>query len=180
MSFLLKISTLLDAIVTAVGRVGAWCGLILILVTCYDVFTRYLLDLGSTKLQDFEWWLHTMLFSTALGWTYLRDGHVRIDLLRDRMAPKTKTVIELIGIVFFLFPYCFIILPDTYDFFLRSYEQNEASKSATGLDNVYLVKFFLPFGYTLLTLAAIAVFFRRLVDLIAPDLAATHRADAQG
>ena len=58
--------------------------LLTILIICFDVLTRkigyQLPGLGSTRLQELEWHLHTALFSFWIGVAYLKNQHVRIDL----------------------------------------------------------------------------------------------------
>ena len=44
------------------------------------LFGFQLPGLGSTRLQELEWQLHTVLFTMWLGYAYLKNAHVRIDV----------------------------------------------------------------------------------------------------
>lgn len=51
---------------------------------CLDVVTRrfgmQIPGLGSTRLQELEWHFHTALFALWIGYGYLRNIHVRVDV----------------------------------------------------------------------------------------------------
>lgn len=168
MELLTKISHGLDSVVSKIGRIAAWAGLLLIAVTLFDVVTRRFLVLGSTKLQELEWHLHVVLFAFVLGYAYLKDSHVRIDLVRERLSPRARWWIELVGCVLFLIPYCALVIYFSYDFALRSFDVNEISASATGLSHRWVIKAAIPLGFGLLALAGIAVLLRKIVQLFGP------------
>ena len=121
MNGLLAISNLIDRFLTIVGKLAAWAGVVLIVVTVFDVVTRRFFVLGSTKLQEFEWHAHAILFMFLLGYAYLKDTHVRIDLVRERLGERARWWMELAGCTFFLLPYCAIIIYFSFDFWLRSF-----------------------------------------------------------
>ena len=168
MQQLVALEKLLSRIVMGVGRAGAWIAIPLMVIILFDVITRRFLVLGSTKLQEGEWHLHAMLFLLCMGFVYLRDGHVRIDLMRERMSSRTRSWVEFLGCLFFAIPYCLIVAWFSIDFVERSWHLNEASDSATGLPYRWAIKAFMPVGMFTLLLAAIVVLLRRFVDLFGP------------
>ncbi|MDE0718889.1 MAG: TRAP transporter small permease subunit, partial [Rhodospirillaceae bacterium] len=58
------------------------------IVIIFDVVSRRFFVLGSTKLQELEWHLHTVLFIFCLGYAFLPNAHVRIDLFRSRISNR--------------------------------------------------------------------------------------------
>jgi TRAP-type mannitol/chloroaromatic compound transport system permease small subunit len=168
MDLLTKISDQLDRIITRIAQVAAWAGLALIAVTIFDVVTRRFLVLGSTKLQELEWHFHVVLFAFCLGFAYLKDSHVRIDLVRERLSQRAQWWIELLGCLLFLIPYCILVVYFTYDFTLRSFGTDEISASATGLTHRWIIKAAIPIGFSLLGLAGLAVVLRKVVELFGP------------
>lgn len=169
MHFLLRISNFFDRIVSAIGAVGAWLCLPLIAIIIFDVITRRFLVLGSTKLQELEWHLHAMLFFLCIGWAYLKHAHVRIELVHERLPRKSQIWIEFLGCLFFLIPYCLIVLFHGVDWWLKSWGINEMSDSATGLPYRWVIKFFLPFGFFIILMGAVTVFLRKTVQLFGPE-----------
>ncbi|MDH3476027.1 MAG: TRAP transporter small permease subunit [Rhodospirillales bacterium] len=168
MDLLTKISDQLDRIITRIAQVAAWAGLALIAVTIFDVVTRRFLVLGSTKLQELEWHFHVVLFVFCLGFAYLKDSHVRIDLVRERLSERARWWIELLGCLLFLIPYCILVVYFSYDFTLRSFGTDEISASATGLTHRWIIKAAIPIGFSLLGLAGLAVVLRKVVELFGP------------
>ena len=168
MELLIKLSDRLDRLITRIGKVAAWAGLALIAVTIFDVVTRRFLVLGSTKLQELEWHFHVVLFALCLGFAYLKDTHVRIDLVRERLSERTQWWIELLGCVLFLIPYCALVVYFAYDFTARSYLNNEISASATGLTHRWIIKAAIPIGFGLLALSGLTVLLRKVVELFGP------------
>lgn len=168
MKTLVRISEGLDAFLTAVAKIASWSAVILITITVFDVITRRFFVVGSTQLQELEWHFHTILFMFLLGYAYLRDAHVRIDLVRERLPERAQWWIELFGCLLFLIPYCALIVYFSYDFWERSFLADEGSSSATGLPNRWIIKAALPLGFTLLGLAGLAVALRKIVELFGP------------
>ena len=165
MLILYRIGNRLGRIVSIVGSLVAWLSLLLISVIVFDVITRRFLVLGSTKLQELEWHLHAVLFLLCIGWGYLRDTHVRIEIVHERLPRKAQLWIELLGCLFFLIPYCLIVFYHGIDWWEKSWALGEMSDSATGLPHRWIVKAFLPLGIVLIFLAAVSVFLRKFVEL---------------
>src|SRR3546814_16132272 len=63
---------------------------LLIAVSVYDIVGRQFYNTGSPRLQELEWPLFLGLVMASIGYAYLRDAHVRIDVLRDRFSDRTK------------------------------------------------------------------------------------------
>ncbi len=168
MGILVRISESIDRLLGWVARIAAWAGVILIATTIFDIITRRFFVLGSTKIQEFEWHMHVVLFAFLIGYAYLKDAHVRIDLIRERMSERTQWWIELAGCLLFLLPYCALVVYFSYDFAVRSFDNNEISASATGLTHRWIIKSVIPIGFGMLGLAGIAVVLRKIVELIGP------------
>ena len=171
MDQLIRISNWLDRVITRFAKVSAWVILVMVAVTIFDVVTRRweatqgLLFMNSTQLQELEWHAHVILFSFCLGFAYLKDSHVRIDLIRERLGERTQWWIELLGLVLFLLPYCAFVIYFSTDYTLRSFGQGEISASATGLTHRWIIKSAIPIGFLVLALSAFVVLLRKVVEL---------------
>ncbi len=165
MELLLRIDDKLSKLVISVGRAAAWVSILLIFIILFDVVTRRFLVLGSTKLQELEWHTHAVLFLLCLGYGYLKDAHVRIDLVRDRLPSRVKLWVELIGCLLFLIPYACVVIYFGIDWWHRSFAMNEMAESATGLPYRWAIKIFLPIGFVLLLISGITTVFRKVIQL---------------
>lgn len=132
----------------------------LMLTILFDVIGRRFITTGSVALQELEWHFHGALFLLCLGFTYQKDAHVRVDLFREKFSPKTNRIIEIIGCLFLLIPYCAVVIYFGIDFTVKSYLSNEISSAADGLPLRWIVKSLLPVGFLLLGLSAVPVIFR--------------------
>ena len=168
MSFLFRLSVILDRIVSAVGSLAAWLCLPLIGVIVFDVITRRFFVLGSTKLQELEWHLHAVLFFLCIGWAYIKNAHVRIELVHEHLSRRTQLWIEILGCLLFLIPYSLIVLYHGVDWWERSWAIDETSDSATGLPYRWIIKAFLPVGFVFIFLGSLTVLLRKIVELFGP------------
>ena len=163
---LLKISSKLENILETIGKLGAWLSIPLIGIIMFDIISRKFFVVGSTKLQEMEWHLHAALFLLALGYAYLKNSHVRIEVIREGFSTKLKAILEVIGVIFFILPYTGLIVWFGIDFVVRSYGLQEVSSALTGLSHRWIIKSFVPMGMAFLWLAGISVLFRNIAYLI--------------
>ena len=166
---LLVISNKLEKFLEFVGKIGAWLAIPLIAIIIFDIISRRFFVLGSTKLQEMEWHLHAALFLLALGYAYLKNSHVRIEVIRESFSTKLKSILEILGVLIFVLPYTGLIIYFGLDFVSRSYQINEVSAALTGLSHRWIIKSFIPMGMAFLWLSGISVLLRNIVYLIATN-----------
>ena len=147
------------------NRLGGWLLLILALVIGYDVVGRKFFDTGSVVLQDLEWHLHGGALLLGFGHAYLKDAHVRVDLLREHFSPVVKARLEIAGIVIFMIPYLAALIAFGVDYAMRAYLTGEASTSGGGLSHRWVIKSMVPLGLSLTALSAMSVLLRCLYAL---------------
>jgi TRAP-type mannitol/chloroaromatic compound transport system permease small subunit len=148
----------IDRWVTRITLACAWFTIsALIAVTSLDVAIRQIAHIGSDKLKEIESSLFLALVMTSIGYTYLQDGHVRIDIFRERMPPRTRAWVELAGCVAILMPVCAILIYYGLDSTLTSFLGGERPEAFATLPIQWVVKATVPVGYLLLLLAAICV-----------------------
>ena len=177
MQALLSVSDAIDGVLERIARVFGWVFLALVAVICWDILTRkagfQIPGFGSTPIQELEWHLHGVLFMFWLGYAYIRNVHVRIDVFTANKTPRQQAKLEVFGILFFAIPYCLVATYYAYLFAQTSFFQNESSDAPNGLTHRWIIKSCLVAGLLLLDLAVASVLFRKLVMLFgSPDLAA--------
>jgi len=146
-----------NLIVLKTAYIGRFFLIMLMLTIIVDVIGRRFLNMSSVSLQELEWHFHGALFLLCLGFTYLKDAHVRVDLFRDKFSPETNRIIEIIGCSIFLLPYCAVVIYFGIDFALQAYSSGEMSATAEGLPYRWIIKSLLPIGFFLLGISGIAV-----------------------
>jgi TRAP-type mannitol/chloroaromatic compound transport system permease small subunit len=186
----------IETIVTWVGERAAWMFIPMMAFIFYDIVQRWIITsypgfldtifyLQSAKMQEAQWHLHGALFMLVLGFAYIKDAHVRIELVRDNLSPRTRVWLELLGASLFLFAYCAILVRFGYNFAERSFTTGESSAAPTGLPYRWIIKSMLPLGFVLLGMTGVSAVLRCLVYLFGPErlkpqtsiYAGTHHAD---
>lgn len=178
---LMKLSDVLAGIVSWIGRIAAWLAVPLMLIIVVDITMRKLIEfypdlidtfmyreIGSTKLQEMEWHLHAILFLLCLGYAYIKNAHVRVEVVREKINPRLRAWFELFGAVVFVVPYCYVVVSYGYDFAERAFMLNERSSALTGLPMRWIIKGMLPLGFIVLGLAALSVALRNFIYLFGP------------
>lgn len=180
---LISVSNALERIVVWIGQTSAWVILALILVVMFDVITRKIFwtqqlilnswaaqYLSSTKLQEWEWHLHTVIFLLALGYAYSKNAHVRVDLVREKLTIRKQVWIELLGCLLFLIPYTVLVFYFATSFVQQAWVSNEASAAMTGLSHRWIIKSFVLAGMALAFLSGVSSLIRQVLWLAVPEL----------
>ncbi len=131
----------------------------LVLVSIFDITTRRFLQLGSTPLQELTWHFFFACVMFSIGYTYLKDKHVRVDILRERLTPRTKGQMERMLLIILLIPLSVVLIWFGTRMTWLSFMQDEGSRAAFGLSSRWIIKSALPIGAILLLLAACYRFF---------------------
>lgn len=142
----------------------SWCVLIMVLVIVYDIAMRFFFQIGSVALQELEWHLFAVLFLLGAAYTLKHDGHVRVDMIYQSrwMDDRRRAWVDLLGTVFFLFPFCLLIIVSSWPFVERAYLFAEGSPDPGGLPYRFLLKAAIPLGFVLLIFQGIATVLRSI------------------
>jgi TRAP-type mannitol/chloroaromatic compound transport system permease small subunit len=186
MPFALRLSERLRRFVDLVGRWGSWLVMPMVLFTVLDVVARkihWLDDDGiqhglqvfmvatfgrifeSTMLQELEWHFHAGLFALVLGYGYIHNTHVRVDLIRERLVLRKKAWLELIGISVFLIPFTLTLLWFAVGYAHNSFLMDEQSTSTVGLTHRWIIKSVLVIGLLMVVAAGLAVWLQVVLVL---------------
>ncbi len=178
--FILRLSEGLRRFVDAVGRFGSWFMLPLVLITVFDLGLRktgevqiWLVEnvsafFGSTLLQELEWHSHTVLFTLVLGYGYIWNSHVRVDLVRENLEFRSKAWLEFIGLTFFLVPYLCVLAYFAFVYAYDAWAIGEISASLVGLSHRWIIKSFLFVGIIMAIVAGISVWLQIAIALFGP------------
>ncbi len=147
----------IDSLTEKTGQAVSWLSTALVLVVCYDVFSRYLLNSSRVAVQEMEWHLFAALFLLAMAYGLKHNRHVRVDVFYNRLAPRTQMLINFWGTVLFLIPFSLVIIWASGKFVWASFSIRETSPDPGGLPARYVLKAVIPLSFTLLLLQGIAI-----------------------
>ena len=103
---LLKLERGFDKFADAMGYITAIVMVLMILNVTYDVIMRYFFNTGSIAMQEMEWHLFSIIIIRYF--IHIKeDGHVRVDLIYDRLTSKKKQKVNMVGVVLFIILWLF-------------------------------------------------------------------------
>ncbi len=166
MKFLAKLAHGIDTLNEWVGRGVSWVSLIIVLVVFVDVVMRYLFKTSFVFTQEMEWHLFAFIFLMGAGYTLLKDGHVRVDIIYQRLNIKGKAWVNLLGVIFFLIPGCIMIIMTSWKFAANSFSMLEGSPDPGGIPFRFIVKGLIPVGFSLLFLQGLSLGIHSLLQIL--------------
>jgi TRAP-type mannitol/chloroaromatic compound transport system permease small subunit len=155
----------IDRLTGALGRAAAWLALAVVLVQFAVVLLRYAFGVGSIWLQETIVYTHAGLFMLAAAWTLAIGGHVRVDIFYANAPPRQKAWIDLLGTLFFLFPFMIALLLLSLPYVGRAWAIFERSREASGLPLVFALKTLIPVFALLMLLQGAALAMRAALVL---------------
>lgn len=156
------LSDKLDAFLEVVGRIFSWSWILLMVLVVLNVILRYFFSNSYVALEELQWHIYSIGFMIGLSYCVLHDGHVRVDVLAEKLSHRKRALIEMLGLGLFLVPFCLFILFYAYPFVERAYVMGEVSGSPGGLPMRWLIKSVILIGFGLLLLAAVSRFVRAM------------------
>ena len=151
------LSRWIDTLSEWAGRGVAWVTLGLVLVVFIDVVMRYLFNASFVFTQELEWHLFGFIFLIGAGYTLLKDGHVRVDIIYQHLGLKGRAWINLCGVILFLIPGCIMVMTTSWKFMANSFAILEGSPDPGGIPYRFVLKGCIPLGFTLLLLQGISL-----------------------
>ncbi len=115
---------LVDSFTAWVGKVFAWCILLLAIGVAYEVFVRYALRDPTSWAFDLSYLMYGTLFMMGGAYTLARDSHVRGDVIYRLWKPKTQAKVEMFLYIFFFFPGITALIFAGADYALESWSYN--------------------------------------------------------
>jgi TRAP-type mannitol/chloroaromatic compound transport system permease small subunit len=106
-------------------------------------------DLSINALVELQWHLFAVIVMLGGAFTLVEDRHVRVGFIYANLGPRGRAVVDIIGDLFFLLPFCAIVGWLSLRFVDLAYRSGEQSDYG-GLTHRYLVKSFIPIGLALL------------------------------
>jgi TRAP-type mannitol/chloroaromatic compound transport system permease small subunit len=166
MNRLLALSNFIKRMLEVVAFASGWLLIVLMCVTCIDVFGRkFGIPIPLTKFQELEWHLHTTVFSMWMGYNYTINAHPRVDSYTETLKYRTKAWIEFWGLLLFALPFMAVMVYHGWEFTWTSYVQGEGSENVLGLDHRWIIKGIFYAGLWLVLLGIVSVLIRLVAFL---------------
>ncbi|MGQ0676748.1 MAG: TRAP transporter small permease subunit [Rhodospirillales bacterium] len=164
MGVLLRLSRLIDAVNTQVGKIANLLILLSCLISAGNASMRYAFSIGSNAWLEIQWYMFAGVVLLGASYTLKVNEHVRVDLIYGSASEHTRLWIDIAGTVLFLLPATALFTYLSWPLFQLSWGLQETSSNAGGLIR-WPVKLILPVGFGLLTAQGISELIKRIAAL---------------
>lgn len=170
MTALLGVSRFIDAMNVWLGRVLAWAIVLAVLVSAVNAIIRKVFGTSSNAWLELQWYLFGAVFMMCAAWTLKDNEHIRIDIISSRLRRHTRSIIDVVGHVFFLGAFCAVLIYTSWPFVMMSIRSGEVSTNAGGLI-IWPAKFLILAGFISLALQGLSELIKRLAIMqgLLPD-----------
>lgn len=160
-----RIVRAIDQLSKTIGHAFSWCGLILTLGTCYEVFVRYVLNDPTSWAFDLSYLMYGGLFFMTGAYTLSRGGHVRADMFYRLWSDRTQAVVELSLYLLFFFPGILALVIAGWGYGIGSTVISEVSVNSPAGMPIWPLKMLIPVGGGLMVLQGVSEVLRCLLCL---------------
>ncbi len=164
MGGLLKASRVIDAVNDWFGTLAIWLVLFACAISTGNAISRYVFSESSNAWLEVQWYMFAGIVFLGAPHTLKLNEHVRVDVIYSALPERARIWIDIIGGIFFLLPFCGVLLYFSWPWFLDSWRIGEMSSNAGGLIR-WPVKLMLPLGFALLALQGISELIKRVAAL---------------
>lgn len=115
MKTLLRISAVIDAITDRLSGLISVIVVLAILAGFLNAALRYLgqwlqRTLISNELIQTQWYLFSLLFLIGFPYLLRHNVNVRVDFFYSRWGPRQRALVDFLGTLFFLIPFCLLAI----------------------------------------------------------------------
>ncbi len=155
--FLVQLENTIHRFSDFLGKIAALLFILLLFNVFYDVIARYVFNDVSIAMQELEWHLFSAMFMLGVPYTLRTDGHVRVDLVYERLSAKNKAIIDLFGALLLLLPFVLLVGYYGVGFAREAWELGEISGDPGGLTNRWIIKTVIPFTFFSLGISGVGL-----------------------
>lgn len=158
--FLVNLEKTLGQFSLLLGKLATVLLILLLFNVFYDVLMRYIFNDVSIGMQELEWHLYSAIFLLGIPYGLQTSGHVRVDLIYERLSIKGKAWIDLGGSLILLIPFSLLVAWYGLDFAREAFELGERSGDPGGLTHRWIIKSVIPFAFFSMAISGVGMMLR--------------------
>ena len=146
------------------GWLAKASALVLVGLVVANVLMRYFFSTGSVGLQELEWHLISPIALLGMSYSLHHGDHVRVDVFYERMRPSVQSSIDCLTAVLTVAVSLWLVwlaIPYVYS----AYEMGQGSPDPGGLPHRFILKAFIPLGFSLLALQSVLALMHSITRL---------------
>jgi TRAP-type mannitol/chloroaromatic compound transport system permease small subunit len=150
----------LDLVSGTSGAVVAWLVIPLIGASCYEVFSRYVLDAPTLWAFEVGYMFMGTHFLIGMAYTLREGAHVRVDLFYARLSRKWQVLVDALTYLALVLPFSVWLTLGLWEKVLRAYASHERSGMSAFNPVIWPFRAVLCTAFALLALQALAQLIR--------------------
>ena len=152
-----------DHLSTSIGKAFAWCIVILMGGTVYEVIMAYVFNAPTLWNFDFSMQMYGAILMMSGAYCLATASHVRGDVICRLFKPKAQGWIDLILYFIFFFPGVLALTFYGYDYAALAWKIKETSWSSPAQIQIYMVKALIPAAGVTLIIQGISEVCRSII-----------------
>ncbi|MDK2777363.1 MAG: TRAP transporter small permease subunit [Pseudomonadota bacterium] len=145
------------------GMISSILFLLMLANVFIDVLLRYVFNNVSIAMQEMEWHLYAAMFMLGVPYALRTESHVRVDLIYEGLSVKKKALIDMIGGIALLLPFCLLVGWYGIDFTYEAFDLGEGSGDPGGLPYRWIIKAVIPFAFFATSVSGIGMILNSLI-----------------
>jgi len=113
---------------------------IMFITVIINIVLRYLFNINFIFLQELVMYMHAFIFLFGISLCLKEDTHVRIDIFSNKLEIGYRNLIDQIGLIIFIVPFCLFVIYESSSLIIRSWLMLESSSEPGGLPIVFILK----------------------------------------
>ena len=113
---------------------------IMFITVIINIVLRYLFNINFIFLQELVMYMHAFIFLFGISLCLKEDTHVRIDIFSSKLEIGYRNLIDQIGLIIFIVPFCLFVIYESSSMIIRSWVMLESSSEPGGLPIVFILK----------------------------------------
>jgi len=145
-----------------IGEWSSWLNIVLVILISTDVLYRYAFNSTYNWVIELEWQIFGLIFLLGSAYTLQQDKHVRVDVLYNNLSEKWQNLIDILGTILLLIPWCLLGIYTCFNYASNSFYIREGSPNPGGLPALYIIKYIIVLGFVLLLIQGIIIIYEKI------------------
>jgi TRAP-type mannitol/chloroaromatic compound transport system permease small subunit len=155
-----KIVAALDNLNIRAGKLISWLILPMMFSLIYEVGMRYLFRSPTIWAMDLALILFGIHFMVGSPYCLQQGQHIRADFFYNKWSVRKKAAVDMCNYVIFFFPVHLVFLSIGWQYFYKSYQQNEMAISSPWMPYIWPAKMAIPVCIFLTILQGVSEFIK--------------------
>lgn len=120
MGVIKKYTQIVDKLTEVLGALSAYLVIVLVVIGFANVVLRYVgrfvgMRLTSNLFIELQWYLYSLVFFLGFAYILKHNINVRVDFWYANQSPKRRALIDFVGHLLALIPFCLLGIYVTYN-----------------------------------------------------------------